>query len=76
MKRRTPIKAALATITRRITFRPPPVEPAHAPTSASTINQTRVNCGQRSKSAVPKPVLVCMQTTWKALSRKASQKLR
>ena len=59
------------TISTRITFIPPAVEPAHPPTN---IRRTRVvvaPVSYRSKSAVTNPVVVTMLVTVKAESRNA-----
>ena len=49
---------------------PPPVEPAQAPTNISTTRMDLEKVGQRSKSTVPKPVVVIMEETWKKAWRR------
>ena len=50
---------------RRITFRPPPVDPAQAPTAIRQSRMALEKAGQTSKSTVEKPVVVMMLLTWK-----------
>ena len=63
MSLRTSTCAARTRITSRETFRPPPVEPADAPTIMRNTRITRENSGQRSKFSVPKPVVVMTDET-------------
>ena len=53
----------------RITFMPPPVEPAEAPITISPSRASRANSFQLSKSAVVKPVVVITLTAVKVASR-------
>ncbi len=57
---------AFSVTSTRIIFMPPPVEPAQPPQNMSTTSIRPSARGQRSKSAVQKPVVVTTDTTWKA----------
>ncbi|MNW17205.1 hypothetical protein D3C71_2163100 [compost metagenome] len=50
----------------RITFMPPPVEPAQAPMKAVYSSRKGRKLGHRLKSSTPKPVVANTETTWKA----------
>src|SRR5690554_5125070 len=63
---RTP---CLNTSTTRITFMPPPVEPAQAPTKLAYSSMNGSTEGQEAKSVTVKPVVVAMDTVWKAAKR-------
>jgi hypothetical protein len=47
------------------TLKPPPVEPAQAPTNMRHTSIVFENDGHLSKSAVEKPVVVIIELTWK-----------
>ncbi len=48
----------------RITFIPPPVEPAHPPIKEENSNSTGKNNGQSAKPVVVKPAVVEIETVW------------
>ena len=75
MSLRTSTCAARIKITRRETLRPPPVEPADAPTIIRNARITRENSGQRSKFSVQKPVVVMTDETENAAWWTAAWKL-
>ena len=56
--------ALLKKMIMRETFSPPPVLPAEAPISITSINMLFENAGQSVKSAVAKPVVVISDDTW------------
>ena len=49
----------------RITFNPPPVEPAQPPIKAEHNNRRGRNSGQAEMSPVVNPAVVAIDTTWK-----------
>ena len=59
----------------RLTFMPPPVLPAQAPTNISMTRISFERVGHRSKSQLEKPVVVMMEPTWNAACRSASPRL-
>ena len=65
------MKTVLKSITKRDTFMPPPVLPAHAPTNMSMTRIVLLVPDHRLKSAVEKPVVVMMEATWNEESRSA-----
>ena len=60
---RISIKAAFTNVTTRVTFRPPPVDPAQAPQNMRMTSSTRENSGHRLKSTLEKPVVEMMEET-------------
>ena len=57
---------------KRMTLVPPAVEPEQPPMTMAASRRTWVTGSQTSKSAVAKPVVVMIETTWKAEVRIAS----
>ncbi|CSQ71614.1 Uncharacterised protein [Shigella sonnei] len=49
----------------RITFRPPPVDPAQPPIKAEHKSSTGKKSGQRAMLSVVNPAVVAIDTTWK-----------
>ncbi|OPY08666.1 MAG: hypothetical protein A4E67_00932 [Syntrophaceae bacterium PtaB.Bin038] len=66
------MKVCLTTIMIRRHLMAPPVEPAQPPMNISSRRMTFEGIGQRSKLTVTNPVVVRMDTTWKAAWRRAS----
>ena len=56
----------LKKIIMRETLSPPPVLPAEAPMSMTSISMLLENAGHSVKSAVAKPVVVIRDETWKS----------
>ena len=52
-------------MTQRLTFTPPPVEPAQAPINISTKSNVLENCGHKLKSVLENPVVDIILATWK-----------
>ena len=63
---RVSARAVLARMSTRLTFMPPPVDPAHAPMAIRMSSTVLENSGHFAKSAVPKPVVVMTEPTEKA----------
>ena len=61
----------LNVIRQRITFTPPPVDPADPPTNINASSTALAVNPQYSKLAVQYPVVVWIEVTWKRLYRNA-----
>ena len=56
----------------RDALKPPPVEPAHAPTNMSTSSTSCASTGQSAKSTVANPVVEMIELTWNSACRSDS----
>ena len=70
--RRTSRAPCLYSSSTRMTFMPPPVEPAQPPMKLEKISRTGSNPGHAAKFVVVNPVVVAMETTWNSPLMKVS----